>query len=69
MVFLGSQASQGFPPPKLWQLSSLSLKADSLRVLLVDRAIHTDGGAQPLLALILLDTPQHSCQRGCTQAG
>lgn len=36
---------------------------------LVDRAINTDGGAKTLLALVLLDSPQHGGQGGCAQAG
>lgn len=44
-------------------------RTDSLWVLLVDRAVHPNGGAQPLLALVLLDAPQHGRQGGRTQAG
>lgn len=43
--------------------------AHSLGMFLVDRAINTDGGAKTLLALVLLDSPQHGGQGGCAQAG
>lgn len=42
---------------------------DSLRMFLVDGAIHTHGGAQPLHALVVLDAAQHRSQRSPTQAG
>lgn len=48
---------------------SLSLSPDSLRVFLVDGAVHADGGAQPLHALVVLDAAQHRGQRGPAQAG
>ena len=42
---------------------------DLLRVLLVDGAIHADGGAQPVHPLVLLDAAQHGGQRGPTEVG
>lgn len=43
--------------------------AHSLGMFLVDGAIHADGGAKSLLALVLFDAPQDRSQGGCAQAG
>ena len=48
---------------------ALPILMDSLRMLLVDGAIHTDRGPQPVHPLVLLDASQHGCQGGPAQVG